>query len=55
MGVSIVGGPSDGENIVVSELTLYRVAVQNDPTSPEFHYVNYKFDWALQFFVLDKE
>lgn len=57
VGVTIVGGSSDGENIVVPGHIIdygYRVAVQDYPSSPKFHYVDYKFDWDLQFFVLRK-
>lgn len=57
VGVAIVGGPADGENIVVEGHIIdrgYRIAVQDHPSSPEFHYVDYKFDWELQFFILRK-
>lgn len=48
-----------GYRVDVPDLPLFSPPFMNrvglEPTtSPKFHYVDYKFDWELQFFVLRK-
>lgn len=52
-----IGGPCAGKQVTVRFDDLYRqykVSVQDGPTSPTFHYVNYIFNWYVGYFVLDK-
>ncbi len=58
VAVAIVGGPANKQRLTVTRHILstgYIVAVQDHPYSSEYHYVNYKFDWNLGFFILEKE
>ena len=53
VAVTFAGGPKDGEWVSVHKdrlFTGYLVHVRDYP-----HFIKYKFDWNLGFFIIDKE